>query len=99
LPREQAGAAKLGFATLTGRGLVAARESLKGKAAIFIKANEMIVTQGRVLRFGLERISDVLQEKRAIALEINAKIDRQRIDGLIDDQLVSIAAPGAREVG
>src|SRR5579863_5609752 len=98
-PGKQTGGIDFGLAELADCGFVAARERLKGEAVVFIEANEMIVTQAGIFCFGFKRLGDVLQDKRAIVVEINAKFAGQRINRLIDDQLVGIASPGASSVG
>ena len=55
----------------------------------------MIAPQGGTFGLSVERIGDMLHDERAVVLEICAQLSGQRIDGLIDDNLLSVAAPSA----
>jgi hypothetical protein len=48
---------------------------------------------GGIPPFGVQRIGDVPQKEGAIVLEVRAQVGGQRIDGLIDDHPLAVAAP------
>jgi hypothetical protein len=56
----------------------------------------MIVPQRWAFRFSVKRIGDMLHDERTVVLEVCAQLSGQRIDGLVDDNFLSVAAPSAR---
>jgi hypothetical protein len=56
----------------------------------------MVMPLGRICGFSVQGIGYVLHEEGTIVFEVRAQVGGHRIDGLIDDDLVAVAAPGQR---
>src|ERR1700682_1037240 len=96
LPGQQSVGSDFGFAKLGNRRFVTSGQRVEREAAIFVQIEKVVMALSRRLGHGVQRVSDVLQQKCAVCFEKIANIRRQGFDCFIKDQLVSIAAPGAR---
>src|SRR5258708_2111764 len=90
LPGQQAIGIDFRFSKFVYGGFVAARQSIKREASVFIEPDKMIVPLGRSFRLRVEPAGHVLYKKGTSVLKITAQITRARVECLIHHNLLPL---------
>src|SRR5262249_14593457 len=94
LPRQKAVGIQFQFAKFRDGRFVAAWQSFKGKAAVFVQRYELTPLFSGILRKRVERVGHVLLERTAAGFKKGANVRGQRIHGFVGEGPVGFPAPG-----
>jgi len=99
LPGKEPGGFEFGLTELGHGGLVASGQGGKGEAAVPIEIEKVIAALRGSSCERVQRVGNVQHERGAIDFKEAANVYGQSVDGLVDDELMSVATPGKEGFG